>query len=192
MRSNNLVMLDIMTSASIPAALLHDLGFLTMFMRIMSHDGAAHAQLAGSSLRPLDVVSSHQMLMRLAGTKDVCGFAVDRIVACQQLGFGHPQWDSQHVLDEAHDERGPHDVPADDEERAVELHVDLLSVALDGAAGVGDAEGGAAFDGCEEADAHSADETGDAVGVEDAEGVVDLAEVGDFLAHDVHGSPLED
>jgi hypothetical protein len=30
------------------------------------------------------------------------------------------------------------------------------------------------------------------VGVEDAEGIVDLAEVGDFLAHDVHGSPLED
>ena len=163
-----------------------------MFMRIVSHDGAAHAQLAGSSLRPLDIVSSDQVIMRLAGTKNVCGFAVDRIIAGQQLGLGHPQGDPQHVLDEAHDERRPHDVPCDDEERAVELQVDLLSVALDGAAGVADTESGASFDGCEETDAHSADETGDAVSVEDAEGVVDLAEVGDLLAHYVHGSPLED
>ena len=134
-------MLDVVTSASIPAALLRHLGSLVpVFMRIVSNDGASHAQLAGSSLRPLDIVSSRQMLVRLAGTKDVCGFAVDRIIASQQLGLGHPQWDSQCVFDEAHDERCPHDVPSDDEERAVELHVDLLSVALDGAAGVGDAE----------------------------------------------------
>ena len=39
---------------------------------------------------------------------------------------------------------------------------------------VGDAEGGAAVDGGEEADAEATDEAGDAVGVEDAEYVVDF------------------
>jgi len=67
----------------------------------------------------------------------------------------------------------------------------LFAVALDGAAEVGGPEGGAAFDGCEEADADAAHETGDAVRVEDAEGVVNFAEVGDFLAHDIHAQPLK-
>lgn len=51
------------------------------------------------------------------------------------------------VFDKAHDQRCPHDVPADDEERADDLQPDLLAVAGDGAAGVRDAEGGAAVGG---------------------------------------------
>ena len=73
-----------------------------MFMRIVSHDGAAHAQLAGSSLRPLDIVSSDQVIMRLAGTKNVCGFAVDRIIAGRpRLKFYEAGMDLNLSLDRA-------------------------------------------------------------------------------------------
>jgi len=155
-------------------------------MRIVPDNRTSHAQLAWPRLASLDIVSSQQMLMRLAWTEDIRRLAVDRIITSQQLRLAHPQRDAQHVLDETHDERCPDHVPCDDEQGAVELEVHLLAVALDGAAGVGEAEGGAALDGREEADAHSAHEARDQVGVKDAKGVVDFAEVGDLLAHDVH------
>jgi hypothetical protein len=48
-------------------------------------------------------------------------------------------------LDETHDQRGPDDIPADDEESADDLKPDLLAVASDGTTGVGDTESGAAL-----------------------------------------------
>lgn len=73
--------------------------------------------------------------------------AVDGEVANLEHLVRHAQRDAADVLDEDHDERGPDDVPADDEEGAHDLEADLSAVAGYGAAGVGDAEGGAAF-GC--------------------------------------------
>ncbi len=179
-------MLDLL--APTPVALLRrDRRNSTLTVGIMPNNCAAEPQLARPRLRPLDIVSSKQMLMRLTRAQHIRRLAMNGIVASKQLCFAHAQRDAEHVLDEAHDERRPHDVPPDDEERAVELQVDLFPVALDGAAEVGDGEGGAAFDGREEADAHAAHEAGDAVRVEDAERVVDFAEVGNFFAHDVHG-----
>ena len=73
--------------------------------------------------------------------------AVDGVVADLEHLVGHAQRDAAYKLDEDHDERRPHEVPADDEQRADDLQPNLLAVAGDGAAGVADAEGGAAFGG---------------------------------------------
>lgn len=97
---------------------------------IMSHCDAAHAQLAGSSLGPLDVVPCKQMFVGLAWPQNVRGFAVDRVVACEELGFCHAEWDAEDVFDEKHDQRGPDNIPTNDEQCAVQLDVDLLSIAL--------------------------------------------------------------
>ncbi len=72
---------------------------------------------------------------------------MDRIVPNGAHLVRHPQRHATHVLDEDHDERGHDDVPADDEEGADDLEADLAAVTCDGAAGVGDTEGFAAFDG---------------------------------------------
>ena len=82
--------------------------------------------------------------------KGVRFFAVDGVVADFAHLVRHAEGHAADVLDEAHDEGGPDDVPADDEEGADDLEADLAAVAGDGAAGVGDAEGGAAFLGCPE------------------------------------------
>ena len=82
--------------------------------------------------------------------KGVGFLAVDGVVADFAHFVRHAQGHAADVLDEAHDERGPDNVPADDEEGADDLQPDLSAVARDGAAGVGEAEGRAAFFGCPE------------------------------------------
>jgi hypothetical protein len=43
---------------------------------------------------------------------------MDHVVAGKELLFGHAEGYAADVFDEAHDEGGPDDVPADDEESA--------------------------------------------------------------------------
>ena len=76
--------------------------------------------------------------------------AVDGVVANLAHLVRHAQRHAADVFDEAHDEGGPHDVPADDEEGADDLQADLPAVACDGSAGVGETKGRAAFLGCPE------------------------------------------
>ena len=121
--------------------------------------------------------------------KGVRFLAVDGVVADQEGLLAHAQRDAQHVLDEEHDGAGPEDVPADHEERADDLDPDLAAVAGDRAAGVGEAEGGAAFHRGEEAGADAADKGADEVGVEDVEDVVDRLEEGEFATGDVETDP---
>jgi hypothetical protein len=71
---------------------------------------------------------------------------MDSIVANLACGIAHAERNAQHILDEEHDERRPDDVPADDEEGADDLQPDLLAVAFDGSARVGESKGLAAFD----------------------------------------------
>ena len=71
--------------------------------------------------------------------------AVDGVVADFAHFVRHAEGDAADVFDEHHDERGPDYVPADDEEGAHDLETDLAAVACDGAAGVGEAKGRAAF-----------------------------------------------
>lgn len=77
--------------------------------------------------------------------KGVGFLAVDGVVADFAHFVRHAQGHAADVFDKGHDEGGPGDVPADDEEGADDLEADLAAVACDGAARVGDAEGGAAF-----------------------------------------------
>lgn len=77
-------------------------------------------------------------------------FAVDGVVANLAHFVTHAEGDAADVFNEEHDEGCGEDVPADDEEGADDLEADLAAVAGDGAAGVGDAEGQAAFFGCPE------------------------------------------
>lgn len=77
--------------------------------------------------------------------KRVRFLAVDGEVANLAHFVRHAQGHAADVLDEDHDEGRPDDVPADGEEGADDLEADLAAVARDGAAGVREAEGRAAF-----------------------------------------------
>ena len=85
-------------------------------MRILSHCDSAHPELAWSSLRSLDIVACKQMFVGFTWPEDVSCFAVNHVIACEELFFGHAEGNSADVFNEAHDERGPDDVPADDKE----------------------------------------------------------------------------
>ena len=67
-------------------------------------------------------------------------FSVNSPVTNFHLLDRHPKGNAADVLDEYHDQRGPDDVPADDEEGTDDLEPDLLAVASDGTTGVGDTE----------------------------------------------------
>lgn len=77
-------------------------------------------------------------------------FAVDGVVADFAHFVRHAQGHAADVFDEDHDQGRPDDVPADGEEGADDLKADLAAVAGDGAAGVGETEGRAAFLRCPE------------------------------------------
>ena len=82
--------------------------------------------------------------------KGVGFFAVDGIVADLAHLVRHAEGHAADVFDEEHDEGRPDDVPAHDEEGADDLEADLAAVACDGAAGVRETEGRAAFFRCPE------------------------------------------
>lgn len=131
-------------------------------------------------------------VVRLTGAKDIGLFPVDGIVALEEVLLAHAQGDTQDVLDKQQDQAGPDQVPADDEEGAGQLVAELDAVAGDGAAGVGEAEGGTPVDGGPEAGAETADEPGNHVGMCDAEGVVKMAFEKGRLGDQVHGQPGHD
>ena len=70
---------------------------------------------------------------------------MDGEVTDPQVFLGHAQRNTADIFDEAHDEGGPDDVPADDEESTDNLEANLPTVSCDGAAGVGNAKGCAAL-----------------------------------------------
>ena len=75
----SLIMLDLL-SDSVPSALRWE---LCLCVRIVADDCTAHSELARARLASLNIVSSQQVLVCLAGTKNICGFAVNCIVSCQ-------------------------------------------------------------------------------------------------------------
>jgi len=108
--------------------------------------------------------------------KRVGHLMVNGIISNLTRGIAHAQRNTEDVPDKEHDQRCPDDVPADDEKGADDLQPDLLAVAGDGSAGVGQAEGCAAGGCSKDAGANAADERADKVGVEDVEGIVDALE----------------
>lgn len=118
--------------------------------------------------------------------------AVDGVVADLELVVGHAERDEE--VDGEADEGGDGDVPGDDEEATGDLLAELgaAGAAVEGAPGVGDGEEEVAEGGLgEEAGEEAAEEAGDAVGVEDAEGVVDALQDLGALVEDHHGVPRD-
>ena len=117
--------------------------------------------------------------------------AVDHLVGALELGLGHAQGGDP--TDHLEDDEGRHDVPHDDDEQGEGLHHELMGVAVDPAreAHVRIALGAEVLDhvgGRGDADGEPADGAGEAVGVDDAEGVVDPPEDA-AVAQDVHREP---
>jgi len=119
-------------------------------------------------------------------------FAVDGVITDLHLLLAHAQGNAAHVLDEAHDERCPHNVPADDEESAHDLETNLSWVALNRSTGVGGTESCATFNGSEDTSANATDNSTDKMCVEDLESVINVGEERQSAAGDVHGEPWDD
>ena len=117
--------------------------------------------------------------------------AVHGVIANQQLLVRHAQRDAQDVLDKAHDQARPHDVPANDEHGTCNLVADLDAVPGDSAAGVCERERLAAGDCGEDTRGASADDPGDEMGVENTQDVIDGAHERNFFAEYVHGEPRD-
>ena len=98
----------------------------------------------------LMLITRHAPIVAVVVFKGVRFLAVDGVVADFAHFVRHAQGHAADVFDEDHDEGRPDDVPADDEEGADDLQADLTAVARDGAAGVGQTEGGATFFRCPE------------------------------------------
>lgn len=62
--------------------------------------------------------------------KGVWLLAVDGVITNLEMFLRHAEWDTEDILDEDHDQGGPDDVPADDEESADYLEPDLLAIAI--------------------------------------------------------------
>ena len=150
-------------------------GVTRLFGQAAAHDDAMNASLEVILGLVAPALTLVQQATVVVG-KGVRHLVVDGVVTDLARGVGHAQRHAQHVLDEQHDQRRPHDVPADDEQRSHDLQPHLLSVAVDGAAWVRQAERCAA--GCrrEETGADTTDQCTDKVGVEHVKGVIDVLE----------------
>lgn len=125
--------------------------------------------------------------------KAVSFLAVHRTISERQHIFAHPEADSADVLDEAHDDRRPSNVPSDDEQSTNDLKPDLLTIAVDRATWVRDAERCAALGGCENAGEKPSQDAGDHMGVRDAEGIIDvMREEFELTTGNVHADPRYD
>ena len=71
------------------------------------------------------------------------------------------------------------------------LEPDLFSISCDGSARIREAEGSTSIYGGEETGREPSNETSDEMSMDYSQYIVDLAEVGDLLAHDVHAQPWD-
>ncbi len=94
---------------------------------------------------PRMLIPGNPSVIAVVILKRVRFFAVNGVIPDFAHFIRHAQGDAADEFDEHHNKGGPDDVPADDEEGADNLEADLAAVACDGAARVGDAEGGAAL-----------------------------------------------
>jgi len=119
----------------------------------------------------------------------ISGLAVDGIVTNYQVLFGHPERNSAHILNEKADQAGPDNIPANDEEGTGKLPADLFTVAGNTTTGGDGCKCDNAFAGGEDTDEETTADTGNQMGVEDAEDVVDCLEERKSLAGNVHRQP---
>lgn len=152
--------------------------------------------LVAGSLITLEVAGAGDVALAVGRSswdvvEDVSLLSVDPVVSDGHGVGGHPKRDAQDELDEEEDDGGPCQVPSDDKEGADDLEPDLSTIASDGSTGVRHAERSATLHSGEDAGHEAADDGSDEMGVEDAEGVVDVLEQNELLADDVHGDPRD-
>ena len=112
------------------------------------------------------------------------------VIADEELFLRHPERHAADILDKVEDDTSHEDVEGDDEEEADDLDPDLVAVALDTTSVLGDAgERGGAVDGGEDTSEEAANDTGDHVGMDDTETVVNVVEEAELAAEDVHADP---
>ena len=92
-------------------------------------------------------IPCHGPICSIVILKRIRFLSVDGEISLPQILIAHAQGNAADIFDEDHDEGGPNDVPADDEEGADDLKTDLAAITCDSTAGVGQAEGSATFDG---------------------------------------------
>lgn len=121
--------------------------------------------------------------------ESIGALAMNGVVTDKQFLLVHSQRHPADVLDERHDQAGPHDVPADDEASSCELPADLDRMASDSTAGYCEGEGSGALGRSENTDQEATAYAGDKMGVEDSERVIDSSEETELLAGNVHSHP---
>ena len=89
--------------------------------------------------------ASNTSVVSIIVFKSIWLLAVDSIVADFTHLVGHSQRHAADVFDENHDQRGPDNVPADDEKSADDLETNLSAIAENSTARVGDTESSTAF-----------------------------------------------
>ncbi len=122
-------------------------------IRILPHNDSfpTPAALPAKSLYGLLLISwtrvlvSHAAEVPIIILKSIRFLAVNGIVTNGELFVIHTQGDTADVFDKNHDEGGPDNVPADDEEGTNDLKADLPAIARDGATRILNTEGSAAF-----------------------------------------------
>ena len=106
--------------------------------------------------------------------KGIRFLSVDGVITDLQLLLSHTKWHAKDVFDEAQDERGPDDVPADDEQPTDDLKPDLSAISINSATWVAVAEGSNAIDCREDTCSNTTDKSTNEMGVEDLESVVNV------------------
>jgi hypothetical protein len=95
-------------------------------------------------------------------------------IAKHELVFAQSQINPADILDKAHDDRHPDEIPSDNEQRSYDLEPDLLAVAVNCAARVGQSERCASLGRCEEACEEPSQCAGDHVSVCDTQSVINV------------------
>ena len=123
-------------------------------MRILSHQHALIMAIAAGIMRSLFLVRELGLVcvpdidapvVAVVVFESVRLLAVDGVVADFKLLVGHAEGDAADVFDEAHDEGGPDNVPADNKESSDDLETDLAAIAGNRTSGVGDTKSSAAL-----------------------------------------------
>jgi hypothetical protein len=133
---------------------------------------AAHDNTMEPTLQVLGIILLSGQQSAVEVSKRVRLFAMYSVVANLAGRVRHAQRDAQYVLDEQHNERRPHNVPADDEQGRDDLNPDLAAVAVNGTAWIGKAKSRATFGRGEETGADTTDKRADEMGMEHIQAVV--------------------
>lgn len=147
---------------------------------LTGHLGVEDAFLAllwwrlADDLAGLDVVLGQEVTVVVG--KGVGLFLVHSIVTDNALLVGHAERDAEDELDKGHNGRSPEDVPANDKESTDDLDPDLASIIVDSTTCRGNAKGAGTTLGGKYTGEEATDNSGNEMGMEDVEDIIDVLE----------------